>query len=269
MPRTSKHSEKNKNNKIVQENEIMPHITHRIVLHLDMDSFFASCEQRQNPALFGKPVAVCIFSGRDSDSGAISTANYAARALGIKSGMPIKMAKKIAPQATYLPANFALYTGVSDSILEIVKVHCKTTQQASIDEVYADITFEASGDYRIAKALAQTIKKEVFEQEKLTCSIGIAPNKLVAKIASDFQKPDGLTVVKPDEVPGFLSPLPVKKLLGVGPKTESELAKLGIESIADLRKREMSELVGLLGVARGKWLYESSRGTDAQPVQQR
>ncbi len=238
----------------------------RIVMHIDMDSFFASCERRENPALFGKPIAVCIFSGRDADSGAISTASYEARALGVKSGMAIKIAKRMAPAVIYLKANFELYENISDSIMSIVKAKFKTTQNASIDEIYADISYEASGDYTIAKSIGEEIRKEIFEHEKLTCSVGIGPNKLIAKMASDFKKPDGLTVVNFDETDKFLKDLPVKKLIGIGPKTEEMLASQGIATIGQLKEAEMGGLIELLGNARGKWLYDGSRGIDNEPV---
>ena len=242
---------------------------HRIVMHIDMDSFFASCERRENSALAGKPVAVCIFSGRDTDSGAISTASYEARALGVKSGMPIKLAKRIAPQAVYLKANFELYGNISDSIMSIAKARFRTTEMASIDEIYADVSQEASGDYTIAKTLAQEIKDEILAQEKLTCSAGIGRNKLIAKMASDFQKPDGLTVVRFEETEKFLDPLPVKKLIGIGPKTEEALAKVGIATIGQLKNSDAGRLLEIFGQARGKWLYDAARGIDDEPVRER
>ncbi|MFA5106344.1 MAG: DNA polymerase IV [Candidatus Micrarchaeia archaeon] len=242
---------------------------HRIILHIDMDSFYASCERRENPALAGKPVAVCIFSGRDADSGAISTASYEARALGVKSGMPIKLAKKIAPQAIYLKANFSLYQGISDSIMSIARARFKATQQASIDEIYIDASFEASGDYSIAEKLARELKAEIFEQEMLTCSVGIGRNKLVAKMASDFQKPDGLTIVRFEDTEKFLSPLPVKKLVGIGPKTEEALAKEGITTIGQIAGAESARLVEVFGESRGRWLFDAARGIDNEPVAER
>lgn len=242
---------------------------HRIILHIDMDSFYASCERRENPSLAGKPIAVCIFSGRDADSGAISTASYEARALGVKSGMPIKLAKRIAPQVAYLKANFSLYQGISDSIMSIARSRFKTTQQASIDEIYADASYEASGDYEIASRLARELKAEILEQEKLTCSIGIGRNKLVAKMASDFQKPDGLTVVRFADTEKFLSPMPVKKLIGIGPKTEEALAKEGIATIGQIAGAEMGRLIELFGESRGRWLFEASRGIDSEAVAER
>ncbi len=242
---------------------------HRIVLHVDMDSFYASCERREDPSLAGKPIAVCIFSGRDADSGAISTASYEARALGVKSGMPIKIAKRMAPQVTYLKANFPLYESISDSIMSIVKSALATTQKASIDEIYADVSHESSGDYAIAEKLARGLKAEILAQEKLTCSAGIGRNKLIAKMASDFKKPDGLTVVRFEQTQAFLGPLPVKKLIGIGPKTEEALAKEGISTIGQLAQAEMGRLVEVFGDSRGRWLYDAARGIDNEPVEEK
>ncbi|HQT44598.1 MAG TPA: DNA polymerase IV, partial [Candidatus Micrarchaeota archaeon] len=196
-------------------------------------------------------------------------ASYEARALGVKSGMPIKFAKRIAPSAIYLKANFELYGSVSDSIMSIAKARFKTTEMASIDEIYADVSFEASGDYAIAEKMATELKNEILEQERLTCSIGIGRNKLIAKMASDFQKPGGLTIVRFEETEKFLDPLPVKKLIGIGPKTEEALAKEGITAIGQLKAAQAGRLVEVFGQAKGKWLHDAARGIDDEPVRER
>ncbi|MBI4399803.1 DNA polymerase IV, partial [Candidatus Micrarchaeota archaeon] len=159
----------------------------RIILHVDMDYFYAQCEERENPELKGKAVVVCMFSRRGHDSGAIATCNYKAREYGIRAGMPIARAKKLCPDAAFLPANFELYTRVSDGVMNIIRGFSNKFEQAGIDEAFADVTQKAEGEFDKAEGLALELKGEVLEKEKLTCSVGIANNKSIAKIASDFK----------------------------------------------------------------------------------
>jgi len=258
----------------------------RIILHADMDCFFAQCEERERPVLKGKPVAVCIYSrrggdsGRDSagaeyarspsGSGAVSTSNYPARALGVKSGMAIAAAKKIAGgRCIFLPANFALYDSVSQNLRALMLPFADRFEQASIDEAYLEISDKCKGDFAKARLLALEIKNSILSHEQLTCSIGIGPNKLIAKMASDFQKPNGLTVIEPENARTFLSPLPVKKLLGIGPKTESALKEMGIESIGQLSKTNIQLLMEKFGKSTAVYLLNSSIGLDDSPVEEK
>ncbi len=240
----------------------------RIILHIDMDYFFAQCEEREHHELKGKPVVICVYSGRSAESGAVSTSNYEARKLGIKAGIPIYRAKKLAPEAVFLPVNMDLYRSISDEVMEILKAHCSILEQESVDEAFCEVTGKVS-DFDEAKSLAAQIKVEIKRKVGLTCSVGVAPNKLVAKIASDFQKPDGLTVVKPDEIIGFLSPLKITDIIGVGKKTGDRMNELGVNTIGELSKLSGEDLVREFGQAKGVWLKQASQGIDDSPVEVR
>lgn len=240
----------------------------RIILHVDMDYFFAQCEEKMHPELKGKPVVICVYSGRTEESGAVSTSNYEARKLGVKAGIPISRAKKLAPDAVFLPVNMELYRGISDEVMEMLRGYCDVLEKESVDEAYCDITGKVS-DFEEAKLLAAKIKEEIRQKIGLTCSIGIAPNKLVAKMASDFQKPDGLTVVKPEDVLQFLVPLEVTDLIGVGKKTGERLNELGVKTIGELSKLSEEVLIHEFGQAKGAWLTQASQGIDDSPVEER
>ena len=240
----------------------------RIILHIDMDYFYAQCEEREHPEIKGRPVVVCVYSGRGGDSGAVSTSNYEARKLGVKAGIPIYRAKKLAPDAVFLPVNMELYRSISDEVMEILREYSNRLEQESVDEAFIDITGEVS-DFDEAKNLAIRLKEEIKQKVGLTCSVGIGPNKLVAKTASDYQKPDGLTVVKPDEVLRFLSPLKITDLIGVGKKTGERLNELGVNTIGDLSKLSGDELIREFGQAKGTWLKQASQGIDDSPVEER
>lgn len=240
----------------------------RIILHIDMDYFFAQCEEREHPELKGKPVVICVYSGRIEESGAVSTSNYEARKLGIKAGMSIYRAKKLASDATFLPVNMELYRSISEEVMERLQSYCDVLEKESVDEAYCDITGKVS-DFGEAKLFAMKIKEEIKQKTGLTCSVGAAPNKLVAKIASDFQKPDGLTVVKPDDVSEFLTPLKVTDLFGVGKKTGERLNELGVKTIGELSKLSEEVLIREFGQAKGIWLKQASQGMDDSPVEER
>ena len=179
----------------------------RIVLLVDLDYFFAQCEERRNPSIKDKPVVVCVYSGRTEDSGAVSTANYVARNYGVKSGISISLAKKKLKDvnAFFLPVDKKFYKEISDSIMDILRNYVDLFEQVSVDEAYLDVTQRTKENYQRAKQLAVAIKNDILIQQQLTCSIGVGPNKLVAKIAADIRKPDRLTVVKPEQVKSFLS----------------------------------------------------------------
>ena len=239
----------------------------RIIFHVDMDYFFAQCEEREHPEIKGKPIVICVYSGRGGDSGAVSTSNYEARKFGIRAGIPISRAKKLAPDAIFLPVNMELYRSISDNVMEILKGYSDKIEQESIDEAFCDLT-EKVPDFDEAKTLAMRLKEEIKQKVGLSCSVGIGPNKLVAKIASDYKKPDGLTVVKHEEVLQFLSPIKITDLIGVGKKTGERLNELGVKTIGDLSKLPADELIREFGKAKGIWLKQASQGIDDSPVEE-
>jgi DNA polymerase IV (DinB-like DNA polymerase) len=239
----------------------------RIIFHVDMDHFFTAVEEREHPEYKGKPVIVGADPKNGKGRGVVSTCNYEARSFGIKSGMPISKAWRLCPGAIYLPVNYELYTKVSDRIMSLLRKYADKFEQWGIDEAFMDVTSRVK-DYSEAEALAVQIKKEIYEKEKLTCSIGIGPNKLVAKIASDIKKPNGLTVVRDGEVENFLSPLPVRKLLWVGRKTEEKLTAMGVKTIGDLARCDPTVLVETFG-AMGTQMYLMAHGIDKSEVEER
>lgn len=237
----------------------------RIILHVDLDSFYASLEEQRKPEIKGKPVVVCMFSGRSSESGAVATANYKAREMGIKAGMPIAFAKRMAgSDAVFLPADLEYYRAESAKIMEIMESHADSFQQVSIDEAYLDVS--SCGSYEKAEKIAKEIKNEIQTQFGLTCSVGVAPNKLVAKMASRFRKPDGLTVVEQKDIEAFLSPMPVEKLHGIGRKTAAALAEMGINSVRELAEADVSQLEKIFGRNKAQMLHEKASGIDNSPV---
>jgi len=239
----------------------------RIIIHLDMDHFFTAVEEREHPQYKGKPVIVGADPKGGKGRGVVSTSNYEARKAGVKSGMPISRAWKLCPEAIYLPVNYALYTEASNKIMEILRTHAAKFEQWGIDEAFLDVTSKVK-NFGDAEAIARQIKKEILEKEKLTCSIGIGSNKLVAKIASDFQKPDGLTIVKAEESEKFLAPLPVRKLLWVGRKTEEKLKTMGITTIGDLARCDPTILAEAFGIV-GRQLSLMSHGIDRSEVEEK
>jgi DNA polymerase IV (DinB-like DNA polymerase) len=243
----------------------------RIVMLIDLDYFYAQCEEMRDPSIKNKPVVVCVYSGRTEDSGAVSTANYLARKYGVKSGIPISLAKKKLKDvdAVFLPVDHEFYKKISDNIMEILRSHADRFEQVGIDEAYLDVTQRTKANYHEAKELAATIKHEVLVQQKLTCSIGVGPNKLVAKVAADIQKPDGLTPVRPEEVKSFLSPLPVRRLVGVGKKTETKLETLGVRTVGQLARFDVQRLIEVFGRKLGTYFHNASNGVDDEPVEER
>lgn len=240
----------------------------RLIAHLDMDYFFAQIEERENPALKGKPVVVGADPKEGHGRGVVSTANYEARKFGIHSAMPISWAFRACPDATFLRPRHDFYAAVSQSIRNIIedslkKIPSATIEQVSIDEFYLDLTNLKTLDS--AKNFCLNLKEKILKNERLSCSIGLSVNKLLAKIASDFQKPAGLTVVEASETTQFLSPLPIEVLPGVGPKTATRLHKLNIKTIADLQKISRPKLVEMFG----KWgqnIWAMSQGIDDSEV---
>jgi len=236
----------------------------RVIFHVDMNHFFTAVEERERPEFKGKPVVVGADPKEGKGRGVVSTCNYEARKFGVKSGMPISRAWKLCPEAVYLPVNYELYKKVSSEIIGILRKYADKFEQWGIDEAFLDVTLRVDGCEE-AEVLAHQIKMEILENEGLTCSVGIGPNKLVAKIASDFQKPDGLTVVKEDDVEKFLAPLRVRKLLWVGRKTEQKLKRIGINTIGDLANYDPTVLTENFGVM-GTQLHLMAHGIDRGEV---
>ncbi len=239
----------------------------RIIFHLDMDHFYTAVETRERPELQGKPVIVGADPKGGEGRGVVSTSSYEARKVGVRSGMPISRAYKLCPEGTYLPPNFPLYIRVSNEIMTIARQYADKFEQWGIDEAFLDVSSKVK-DFKEAEDLAHRLKLEIYEKEHLTVSIGVGPNKLVAKIASDYQKPDGLTVVNEEEVEKFLHPLPVRKLLWVGRKTEEKLKEMRINTIGELARYDPTVLSEMFGVA-GTQMFLMSHGVDRSEVAER
>ncbi len=244
----------------------------RVILHIDFDYFYAQCEEIRKPDLKTRPVAVCVYSDRGGDSGAIATANYLARKYGVKSGMPIKFAKKKleeVSEAVFLPTDFDYYTEVSDSAMSIIRTYADIFEYVGRDEAYLDVTKRVESDFKRAAHLAQQLKNSLRSTVKLSSTVGISANKLVSKIASDYKKPDGLTIVEPENVEAFLDPLPIRAIPGIGKKSEDKLAEIGLETISQLRGVDVFTLNGLFGRKVGTYIYNAARGIDDEPVSPR
>jgi len=236
----------------------------RIILHVDMDAFYASVERRQNPTLAGLPIIVGADPKGGKGRGVVAGCSYEARRFGVHSAQPISRAYRLCPQAVYLRPNFALYEEVSTRIMDTLRSFSDKLEPMGLDEAFLDLSDKAA-DFEEAAKIAKRIKEEIEAREGLACSIGIAPNKAIAKIASDHQKPDGLTTVTPDETPKFLRPLPVSRISGVGNKSTEILEKVGIKTIGDLASFPAGRMVELFG----KWgvrLSEIANGIDETPV---
>lgn len=225
-----------------------------------MDAFYASVEQRDNPDLGGKPVIVAWEAKRS----VVCAASYEARAFGVRSAMPAMRAQRLCPQAIFLPPDFTRYRAVSRLVHEIFKGHTDLIEPLSLDEAYLDVTESKTG-LPTATLVARTIREQIRQELNLTASAGVAPNKFLAKLASDWRKPDGLFVIQPEGIDAFLLPLAVERLPGVGQVTAEKLASLHIKTVADLRRLELSALEERFG-KYGVRLYELARGIDENPV---
>jgi DNA polymerase-4 len=233
----------------------------RKIVHVDMDAFYASVEQRDDPALRGQPVVVAWRGARS----VVCAASYEARKFGVRSAMPALRAEKLCPQAVFVPPDFARYKAVSRQVREIFARHTDLIEPLSLDEAYLDVTENKTG-LASATAVAEAIRDAIRAETGLTASAGIAPNKFLAKIASDWRKPDGQFVVKPAQVLAFLAPLPVGKLPGVGKVMETKLSELGIRTVGQLREHGQRELERRFG-RWGRRLHELSLGIDEHPVE--
>jgi DNA polymerase-4 len=232
----------------------------RKIVHVDMDAFYASVEQRDDPRLRGTPVVVAWKGARS----VVCAASYEARKFGVHSAMPALRAERLCPQAVFVPPDFVRYKAVSRQVRGIFARHTGLIEPLSLDEAYLDVSQPKSG-LASATAVAEAIRGAIRAETGLTASAGVAPNKFLAKIASDFRKPDGLFVVRPHEALDFLSPLPVERLPGVGKVMQRKLAELGIERVADLRAHDAAVLERRFG-RYGRRLHELSLGIDERPV---
>ena len=233
----------------------------RRILHIDMDAFFAAVEEQRHPELRGKPVIIGG-SGDPTKRGVVSTASYEARKYGIHSALPLRTAYNLCPEAVFLPVDYDEYSRVSEIIKTVLKEISPIMEDVGIDEAFLDM----SAIHKPPDEIAQEIKKRIKEETGLTCSIGVASNKLLAKIASDMQKPDGLTIIEEKDIEGRIWLLPVRKLWGVGPKTEASLKNIGINTIGELALMPVDRLVETYGQSYGHYLHEASRGIDESPL---
>ena len=233
----------------------------RRILHIDMDAFFSAVEQKRRPELAGKPVVVGG-EGDPAKRGVVSTASYEARKFGIHSAMPLRTAYKLCPDAIFLPVDYEEYSRVSGEVKAILGEFSTIMEDVGIDEAFLDVSSIDKPSEEIAKKIKKRIKYEIG----LTCSIGIAPNKLLAKIASDMQKPDGLTILTEADIENRVWPLSVRKLWGVGPKTEAYLKKMGINTVGDLASLSLDRMIEEFGQSYGSYLYEASKGIDENPL---
>jgi len=232
----------------------------RQIVHIDMDAFYASVEQRDDPTLRGKPVVVAWLGQRS----VVCAASYEARKFGVRSAMPAMTAERLCPSAIFIPPDFTRYRAVSHAVRQIFSIHTDMIEPLSLDEAYLDVTQTKSG---IASGLdvAKSVRAQIREEVNLTASAGVAGNKFLAKIASDWRKPDGLFEVRPDEVDDFLFPLPVGRLPGVGKVTEAKLSQLGLKTVGDVRALDLALLESLFG-SHGRRLFELARGIDYSEV---
>jgi DNA polymerase-4 len=237
----------------------------RRILHCDMDCFYAAVHMRDDPRLAGRPVVV---GGDPSGRGVVASASYEARAFGVRSAMPAARARRLCPQALFVRPDFAGYSREAERIFEIYRRYTPAVEIVGLDEAYLDVTGRLD-PFGTATAIAREIRRRVREDRRLTVSVGVGPNKLIAKIASDAAKPDGVTVVPPARVRAFLDPLPVRSLPGVGPVAEKTLLAIGVRTVAQLRARPIGLLAARLGRRWAEGLLAFAEGRDDRPVESR
>ncbi len=234
----------------------------RRIVHLDMDAFYASVEQRDDARLRGKPVVV---GGRPESRGVVAAASYEARAFGVRSAMPMARALRLCPDLVVVPPDFERYRRVSNQVMGILRACTPLVEPLSLDEAYLDVTENAWGE-PLGMEVAKRLKRQIVAATELTASAGVAPNKFLAKIASGYRKPDGLTVIAPERVESFLRELPVEALWGVGPVTAKKLHQAGITRLTDVRTVDMQRLREVVG-SLADWLRQLSHGEDPRPVE--
>jgi DNA polymerase-4 len=240
---------------------VHPSLLERKIIHFDMDAYYASIEIRDDPSLKDKPL---VIGGSPQSRAVVCTASYVARKYGIKSAMPCSQAARLCPEAVFLAPNFHKYHKVSQEIRAIFHQYTHWIEPLSLDEAYLDVTHNERGLYAIK--IARLIQEQIHDELKLTGSAGVAPNKLLAKIASDINKPKGLTVILPDQVRRFMEHLPLRRIHGVGPASDKRLQQAGLSYCRDVWKRDPDELERLLG-SMGRWIWERSQGIDDRPVE--
>jgi DNA polymerase-4 len=233
----------------------------RRIVHLDMDAFYASVEQRDDPALRGRPVAV---GGRPEGRGVVAASSYEAREFGVRSAMPMARALRLCPQLAIVRPDFERYRAASAQVMAILRDCTPLVEPLSLDEAYLDVTTNSFNE-ELGSSVARRLKQQIKDQTGLTASAGVAPNKFLAKIASGWRKPDGLTVIPPERVERFLEQLPVEALWGVGPVTARKLREAGIERLVQVRTFDAAELAKLVG-SMADWLRRLSYGDDPRPV---
>jgi len=236
----------------------------KVIMHIDMDAFYSSVEQRENPSLKGKPVIVGADPKGGKGRGVVAGCSYEARKYGVRSALPISQAYRLCPDGVYLPLNYELYERAYEEVMRILSQFAVKFEQMSIDEAFMDVTGKVSS-FEEAATLGTRIKQEVKEKTQLTGSVGIAPNKSIAKIASDYKKPDGLTVVTPERAKEFLAPLPASKISGIGKKSTDLLKQMGISTIGELASTHPGKLTEFFG----KWgtrLWQVANGMDEEEV---
>lgn len=240
----------------------------RVIGHIDLDYFYAQVEEVENPAISGRPVVVCVFSGRTENSGVVSTANYVARELGIKSGIPIALAAKRLEgrSPVVVKMNREKYEFVSERVMEIVRARVDVMEQTGIDEAFFDLSRSSRGDFLVAASTAKEVKAAILAEEHLACSVGLGRSKAVAKLCSDMAKPGGLVVVDEEHTSDFLQSLDTSKLYGVGPKTASTLNAMGIMTLGGLAGANRVALEGRLGKKLSAYLIAAAGGSDTDPV---
>jgi len=235
-----------------------------MIIHIDMDAFFAAVEQRDNPQYINKPVIIGADPRKGRGRGVVSAASYEARVFGIHSALPISQAYKKCPQGVFLPVDMPRYIAVSKSIMSLFADYTPHVEAISLDEAFLDMR-GGSRLFGSCESVGREIKLRIREEHGLNASVGIAPSKMLAKIASDIDKPDGFVLVKPSDIHTFLDPLPIKKIWGIGSKTGEKLQQLGVFDIGQLRKISLEILVNIFGKS-GRNLYNNARGIDNSPV---
>ena len=243
----------------------------KIIFHIDFDYFYAQCEEIRKPKLRNIPSVVCVYSGREEDSGVVSTCNYEARKYGVKAAMPIRLAKSKLKdvEAIFLPTDMPYYHDISRNAMRIIQNYGELFEQVSVDECYVDFTKITNSDFDDAKIFASSLQKNIKDQINLTCSIGVGPSKLISKIASGFKKPNGITVVTPKDAKNFISICKIEDIPGVGPKTIRKLESLGIRSISDISKKSIFELRDTLGYKNATFLVNASNAIDYSQIKVR
>ena len=256
---------------VLNENISLNELEDKVIFHIDFDYFYAQCEELRKPELRNIPCVVCVYSGRDEDSGVVSTCNYNARKYGVKAAMPIKLAKSKLKdvEAKFLPTDMPYYHDISRDVMSIIQNYGDLFEQVSVDECYVDFTRVTNSDFNDAKIFASSLQKNIKHQSKLTCSIGVGPNKLISKIASAVIKPNGITVVSREEAKNFISNCKIEDIPGVGPKTLKKLQALGINSILDISKNSIFELRDVLGYKTAAFLVNASNAIDNSQIKAR